>query len=411
MRRSGERWALAQFVVSGLAAVALIVILVLVAFARAGREEAASAATEVTRITATTVIAPLITDEVLAGDREALADLDARLRRGVLAEPVLRVTIYRPDGTPVYSSNPDYGSTGLTQPMREALQTGETYTRVGGPLEPGSDVPADVQLLDVYQPVTTPGGQRLLIESCRRLTAVRADGRALIDRFAPYLIGGVLALQLINLPLAIVLMRRSRRSLQREIAASDRERRRLAADLHNGVIQDLAGLSMALSGAAAAHQSPELRALADNSRRTTRALRQALVDIYPPNLQRAGLRSAVDDLLQATPLEVTAVLDDELDELPPDTAALVYRTVQEAVRNVVGHAHASRIDLRIESVDGSHLDVLVADDGRGFVAAPAEPGHVGLALIHDLVESAGGQVTIDSSPGDGTAVRAKVPVR
>src|SRR6478609_6164839 len=121
MRRSGERWALAQFVVSGLAAVALI--LVMVAFARAGREEAASAATEVTRITATTVIAPLLTDDVLAGDREALADLDARLRRGVLAEPVLRVTIYRPDGSLVYSSNPDYGASGITQPMREALRT------------------------------------------------------------------------------------------------------------------------------------------------------------------------------------------------------------------------------------------------------------------------------------------------
>lgn len=409
MRRSGERWAVAQFVVSGLAAVVLVIVLVLVAFARAGREEAAAAATEVTRITATTVIAPLVDEDVLAGDPAALRALDARLRTGVLQEPVLRVTIYRPDGRLVYSSNPGYGASGLTQPMREALRTNETYTRTGGPLEPGEDVPSSVELLDVYQPVITAGGERVLIESCRRLTAVRADGRALLDRFAPYLIGGVLALQLVNLPLAIVLMRRSRRSLQREIAAIDHERRRLAADLHNGVIQDMAGLSMALSGAAAAHQSPELRALADNSRRTTRALRQALVDIYPPNLQRAGLRSAVDDLLQATPLEVAAVLDDELDELPPDTAALVYRTVQEAVRNVVGHAEASRIDLRIERVNGS-LDVLVADDGRGFTRAEPRPGHVGLALICDLVESAGGELTVDSAPGDGTAVRARVPV-
>ena len=401
---------MAQFVVSGLAAVALIVVLVLVAFARAGREEAAASATEVARVTAATVIAPLVDERVLAGDRDALARLDSQLRLGALQEPVLRVTIYRPDGTLVYSSNPDYGSSGFTEDMREALRTGETYTRVGDPLEPGSDVPAGVQLLDVYQPVVTPDGERLLVESCRRLTAVRADGRALIDRFAPYMIGGVLALQLINLPLAIVLVKRSRRQLQREIQASDRERRRLAADLHNGVIQDMAGLSMALSGAAAAHQSPELRALADSSRRTTRSLRQALVDIYPPNLQRAGLRSAVDDLLDATTLEVEADLDDELDELPPDTAALVYRTVQEAVRNVVGHADASRIDLRIGRIDGGDLHVLVADNGRGFEHAIAAPGHVGLALMSDLVEQAGGELTVDSTPGDGTAVRARVPV-
>ena len=283
---------MAQFVVSGLAAVALIVVLVLVAFARAGREEAAASATEVTRVTATTVIAPLVDEQVLAGDRDALARLDAQLRLGALREPVLRVTIYRPDGTLVYSSNPDYGSSGLTEEMREALRTGETYTRVGDPLEPGSDVPAGVQLLDVYQPVVTPDGERLLIESCRRLTAVRADGRALIDRFAPYMIGGVLALQLINLPLAIVLVKRSRRQLQREIQASDRERRRLAADLHNGVIQDMAGLSMALSGAAAAHQSPELRALADSSRRTTRVAAPGARGHLPaePAARRAALR-------------------------------------------------------------------------------------------------------------------------
>ena len=391
MRRSGERWAVAQFAVSGLAAVVLIVVLVLVAFNRAGREEAVASATEISRLTSTGVIAPL-----LEGDR---TKLDERLRASVLQEPVVRVTIYRPDGSAFYTSNPDYGSLpGLPAPMREALRTGRTYTRNDG----------ETDLLEVYQPVTVDG-QQYLIETCRRLTAVRADGRALLDRFAPYLIGGVLALQLINLPLAVALMRRSRRQLQREIAASDRERRRLATDLHNGVIQDMAGLSMALTGAAAAHDSRELAALADASRKTTRTLRQALVDIYPPNLQRAGLRSAVDDLLEAAPLEVDALLDDSLDALPPDTAALVYRTVQEAVRNVVGHAEASRLSIRIERVRGS-LTVVVADDGRGFSVRRSEPGHVGLDLITDLVEQAGGELTIDSAPGDGTELRARVPV-
>ena len=56
----------------------------------------------------------------------------------MLQEPVLRVTIYRPDGTLVYSSNPGYGASGLPAPMREALRTGKTYTRTGEPLEPGT---------------------------------------------------------------------------------------------------------------------------------------------------------------------------------------------------------------------------------------------------------------------------------
>lgn len=234
------------------------------------------------------------------------------------------------------------------------------------------------------------------------------------------MIGGVLALQVLNLPLAIALVGRVRRArrheqalLQREIVASDRERRRLATDLHNGVIQDLAGMSMALTAArhhaTAGGDEDAARQLADDSRRTTRTLCQALVEIYPPNLQRAGLRSAVDDLLDGTPLQVDAALDDELDALAPDTAALVYRMVQEAVRNVVGHAEATRLDLRIERTPQGEVHVSVADDGRGFEPHAPRNGHLGLTLITDMVRQAGGDLTVDSEPGRGTEIRALVP--
>ena len=157
-------------------------------------------------------------------------------------------------------------------------------------------------------------------------------------------------------------VRRARRHeealLQREIVASDRERRRLATDLHNGVIQDLAGMSMALTAArhhattrGDAEAAERLARLADDSRRTTRTLRQLLVGDLPA--QPAARRPAQPrstTCSTAAPLHVDAALDDELDALAPDTAALVYRMVQEAVRNVVGHAEATRLDLRIERV-------------------------------------------------------------
>ena len=410
-----------QFALSGLAAMVLVAVLVLVAFGRAGREEAISSAKEVTRIGADGVIAPLVDDDVLAGDPDALAALDRRVRVSMLREPVLRITVYRADGTVVYSSKPD-------QPppdpdVRAALSEGRAFSRTSGPRDPGPDVPQDLQILDVYEPLTTAGGETLIVKSCRRLASVTAAGRDLLDHFAPYVIGGVLALQLINLPLAIALVRRVRRArrheealLQREIVASDRERRRLATDLHNGVIQDLAGMSMALT--AARHHATSrgdddaarrLAKLADDSRRTTRTLRQALVEIYPPNLQRAGLRSAVDDLLDGAPLQVEAALDDELDALPPDTAALVYRMVQEAVRNVVGHAEATRLDLRIERTQTGEVRVSVSDDGRGFEPQAPRNGHLGLTLMTDMVRQAGGELTVDSEPGRGTQIRALVP--
>ena len=248
------------------------------------------------------------------------------------------------------------------------------------------------------------------MESCRRLTAVRADGRALLDRFAPYLIGGVLALQLINLPLAIVLVR-----ALAALSSSARSRPPTVSAAGSPPTCTTASSRTwrAVDGAERRGRrapSPELRALADASRRTTRVAAAGARGHLPaePAARRAALRrrrSARRDVAGGR-----GDLDDELDELPPDTAALVYRTVQEAVRNVVGHADASRIDLRIERIDGGGLHVLVPTTAAGSSTRSPAPGHVGLALMSDLVEQAGGELAVDSAPGDGTAVRARVPV-
>jgi len=93
-----------------------------------------------------------------------------------------------------------------------------------------------------------------------------------------------------------------------------------------------------------------------------------------------------------------------------DDAALVFRVIQEALRNVVSHAGASRVELRIE-LDDDELLVHVADDGRGFdpLGDPPTDGHVGLAIMRDLVEDAGGELAVASAPGAGTVVRARIP--
>ncbi len=273
----------------------------------------------------------------------------------------------------------------------------------------------------------TTGGRRLIVQSCRRLESVSADSRALMSAFAPVLIGGVLLLQLVNLPLALRLMRRVRAArrkeqelLQRAVAASDRERRRLATDLHNGVVQDLAGMSMSLAAVARTAggrgddaTAARLNEVAAESRRTTRVLRHVLVDIYPPNLERAGLASALADLLETVrrrEIAVDASLPDDL-ELAPEDAALVFRVVQEALRNVVTHAAASHVELRIAEVGRDELLVHVADDGRGFdpLGEPPPDGHLGLAMMRDLVEQAGGELAVASAPGAGTVVRARLP--
>ena len=183
-------------------------------------------------------------------------------------------------------------------------------------------------------------------------------------------------------------------------------------------MQDLAGLSLTLAAAAGRTNDPEaapvLAGAASSTRQSIRQMRSLLVDIYPANLHTAGLHAALADLVAplaarglATHVEAEAGL-----AAAPEVEQLVYRTAQEALRNVLRHAAAATV--RVEaSLHGGTLRLLVEDDGCGF--RPAEvrraraDGHLGLALLGDRAGAMGGFLIIDSEPGRGTRVRLEVP--
>jgi len=185
-------------------------------------------------------------------------------------------------------------------------------------------------------------------------------------------------------------------------------------------VQDLSGISYSLSaGADQLHTRSEselrdlLRQAARVTRETMRQLRSLLVEIYPPNLHQAGLEPALEDVV--TPcrrrgLDVD-VDTDGVGDLQPDAEQLVFRTVQEALRNVSDHAQANRVRVAVWRDDG-RIVTTVEDDGVGFAPAdrggPRE-GHFGLALLRDRASDFGGELTIDSAPGRGTAIRLEVP--
>jgi two-component system, NarL family, sensor kinase len=201
------------------------------------------------------------------------------------------------------------------------------------------------------------------------------------------------------------------------------ERRRIAADLHDGVVQDLAGVAFSLS--ATADRLPEeiqpglrssLRGAAASTRQSMRRLRSLLVEIYPPNLSSVGLRAALADLaesVRSADLQVDVDVPDDPD-LSPELQALFFRVAQEALRNVATHAHARHAQMRVLTEDG-RAALEVEDDGKGFsqseLAQRRGEGHVGLRLLADLVESAGGTMSVESEPGKGTRLRLEVAVQ
>jgi signal transduction histidine kinase len=139
-----------------------------------------------------------------------------------------------------------------------------------------------------------------------------------------------------------------------------------------------------------------------------------LLEIYPPALRSHGLAAALPDAvapLSARGVKVTLEIDEGL-QMPEETEQLVFRAAQEAIRNAGAHAAACNVDILVTRT-GDTVRLRVADDGRGFdgddVRARRADGHLGLAMLRDLAEAAGGTLTVTSEPGSGTAVELEVP--
>ena len=145
-------------------------------------------------------------------------------------------------------------------------------------------------------------------------------------------------------------------------------------------------------------------------------MRSLLVDIYPANLHEEGLEAALGGLLsrlngRGVKTELEFRTTDRT--LPVAATTLLYRSAQEALRNVSAHAAATTVHVGVESVDDTVV-LTIADNGRGFTQAELDrrmaTGHVGLRALLDLVADAGGTATVHSAIGRGTRLRVTLPV-
>jgi signal transduction histidine kinase len=430
------RWAVArlvaQFTFVGLAALVVVGLATEVASRRVGEREAISDARTTTLVKAQGLVEPVITEGLLTADPAAVARVATVVEKGVLDRNLVRVKIWTREGRIVYSDEPRLAGTSYRLGTDEitAIDHGVIEAEVSDLSRPENRFErAQGKLLEVYLPVRTPSGQRLLFEAYFRYDAVTAAGRHIWRSFAPISLGALVALELVQIPLAWALARRLRERqreremlLQHAIEISDVERRRIAGDLHDGVVQDLAGVAYSLVASSRREElsSGTATLLGDSAaqvRDSIKSLRTLLLDIYPPKLADAGLESALMDLLVGVSNRGTAATletDGPLDSLPESVAALLYRATQEAVRNVLTHAHAGSVTVRV-AVDADTATLDVTDDGTGFDPAVAEAraraGHFGLRALTDRVTAAGGSVQVRSTQGEGTHLEVRVPLQ
>ncbi|MEO6144786.1 MAG: ATP-binding protein [Dermatophilaceae bacterium] len=430
--------AVASFLVAGLAVLSVVGFALGLALRQTATAEAIRYATTVTSLEATQVVVPALREEALVPG-PAQDALDRVVRQLVLGDRIVRVKIWDETGRIVYSD--DAPLIGKRFPLgideRALLRTGGAYAEVSDlSAAENQDEKQWGRLLQVYLRVKTPTGQVLMFETYQPYQLITDASRRLWLTSLPVLLGGLTLLYLIQAPLAYRMARRLKRSqderealLLASLAASDRERATIAADLHDGVVQGLSGASYSLSAAAAraregdAEMAQVMTTTAIDLRRWMRELRSLVVTITPPALHAQGLAMSLADLAATLELRGLAVTVDVTgtEEVDETTETLVYRAAQEAVRNIVRHADASAVTLCVarEGAAGSgrradSLVLRVRDDGCGFETdhtAARGRCSVGLELLGMLVSSHGGTLTLDSSPGMGTELVLQVPLR
>lgn len=207
----------------------------------------------------------------------------------------------------------------------------------------------------------------------------------------------------------------------RILSAQEAERVRVSRELHDDTGQALTLILVRLQLIENVTRDPEVRRELAELRElvvdTLDGVRRLAVQLGPSILEDLGLRSGLewlaDRVRDETGMRVDLDLRGETENIPPTVAIAVFRVAQEALTNVVRHARATRIDLRLDDSSGVLL-LEVADDGAGFDVDEARSrptASVGLFGMAERVALVGGTLDIQSRKGAGTRVIVRVPVR
>ena len=258
---------------------------------------------------------------------------------------------------------------------------------------------------------------------------LRADGTVRLVRTHGQIVRDAEArpLKLIAACLDITEQREAEAELQsltrRLVQAEESERRRIAGELHDRVGQTLSALNInldillgMLGEKAPADVRIRLRdslALVDG---TLQSIENVMADLRPPLLEEYGVGAALgwhaEEFSRRTgiAIEFEDLARQKNRQLPREAGVALFRISQEALNNIAKHAHARRVTLRLEAA-GDEMLLTIRDDGSGFDPAEvrARSSRYGMTTMKERVLAAGGSLEVDSAPGKGTTLRARVP--
>jgi two-component system, NarL family, sensor kinase len=393
-------------------------------------------------VVATRVVAPLVNQGVYDGNDKDLKTLDEQVRIGKAGSTIQRVKVWAADGLILYSDDPRQLGQRYPLPPEDlkALNTGTAYSDVSDLSKSENQLDRVFgESLEVYVGTKDALGRPILVETYFAVDRLHADEAALIRRIVPVVLAALLVLGLLLVPLAYSLASRVARyererqaMIRLAVEASSAERRRVAGELHDGVIQDLAGVGYALTALDSqiaslgntgtnGSSTPPIGAL----RATLRTAQRLVHDDVLALRELTGMQYAADsgaadpaaalrvivDGLRDDGMTVEMVVD-ELPTLPAAHRAALIRVGREALRNAAKHARGANVTLTLGAEEDEAF-VMVADNGPGFDPASAlgpVDGHIGLALLADAAEGVGGRLDLRSRPGKGTIVRLGVPI-
>jgi two-component system, NarL family, sensor kinase len=425
------RRAVVQFVVRSLLALLIVGLGTFFLASRTASREALHEAETRGEGFADGVAAPLVNNALRAGRPAAVHRFDRVMRNRLKVGTITHIKVWDTDGRVIWSDQRELVGQRFQFPPQVLRRLGTEFTVAGDPSAESAEQGDDSGSSDRYEVYTSArdaNGQLVVLETYWSNGAIDSQYDLVLWRLAPLSLGAPAVLIIAILPLGLSLARRLARSmrerdrmLQHAVRSSELERRRIAQTLHDGVVQDLAGLAYLLPTVTkhtpdVAGGVPVRATLVEATelvKKDIAKLRAIIADVYPPSLDTDGLEPALQELAMWAGRDGVHVTIEThgVDQLDRGRARLAYRVVREGLLNVLHHSGARRAHVTVQWSRRSGLEVSVRDDGRGgaIVIPEADSGHVGLRILHDVMADLGGRLTLGPAPEGGTELQASLP--